>query len=89
MEHLGCARQGPASACCPGASHGDALMRGAAAGRLTRVDVLQAAQHLVQEELVVLGRQVIIRLDDLCAQQPHSQPVPVASTGVLRSWAIE
>jgi hypothetical protein len=29
------------------------------------VDVLQPPQHLVQEELVVLRRQVIIRLDDL------------------------
>ena len=33
---------------------------------VTCVDVLQAAQHLVQEELMVLRRQVIVGLDDLC-----------------------
>jgi hypothetical protein len=33
------------------------------------VDVLQAAQHLVQEELVVLWRQIIIGFDDLHKQQ--------------------
>ena len=36
------------------------LLRVAAPG--TCVDVLQAAQHLVQEELVVLRRQVIVCL---------------------------
>ena len=32
---------------------------------LCRVDVLEAAQHLVQEELVVLRGQVVVGLDDL------------------------
>ena len=32
---------------------------------LCAVDVLEAAQHLVEEKLVVLGRQVVVRLDDL------------------------
>jgi hypothetical protein len=38
---------------------------------LCAVDVLEAAQHLVEEELVVLRGQVVVGLDDL-AHSRHS-----------------
>ena len=54
------------------------------------MDELQAAQHLVQEELVMLRRQVVIRLDDLvqvltvsrrmamrARQSLHTHPRPI------------
>ena len=41
------------------------------AAHLCAVDVLEAAQHLVEEELVVLRGQVVVGLDDL-AHSRHS-----------------
>ena len=54
----------------------------------TCVDVFEAAQHLVQEELVVLRRQVVVRFDDLWgaartlrSRPPQSQERPQNVTG--------
>lgn len=46
--------------------------RGAADASGTCVDVLQPSQHLVQEKLVVLWRQVVIGFDDLAIKYRHS-----------------
>ena len=51
---------------------------GRACAALTGVNVLQTSQHLVQEELMMLRRQVIVSLDDLLAPDATLTVTPSA-----------
>ena len=55
-----------------------ASKQGGACAALTGVNVLQTSQHLVQEELMVLRRQVIVGLYDLLAPDATLTGTPSA-----------